>query len=158
MGTSRSATELVGKLRKLPAVTKQAERSAVSSAAKATKGIMLATAASRGVTPGGRIAGKKWTVRYDFKSPTVALVRFTGPFHLVEGPTKPHQITARGAATGRRGRKGARALKMGDDFRASASHPGTRGKKVFATGKVVARHQVPRTMAAEFQSAWRGIF
>lgn len=135
--------------------TEKRSRDILIDGAKSTKAIMLATATSKGVAPGGKIAGKRWTVRYDLNPGTTpaALVRFTGPFHLVESPTKAHQIVA-GEGRKRRGRGRARALRIGDQFRASASHPGTKGKRVFATGKVLAGQKVTRQMAHQMTSVW----
>lgn len=101
MGTSRSSVELVRKLNDLGTATQRKAKNVVDEGALAAKTIMLATAASKGVTPGRKIGDRKWGVRYDVKGTTnpTALVRFTGPFHLVNNPTDPHIIGARRLGT-----------------------------------------------------------
>lgn len=161
MGVSRSPQEFARKIHELADATEKDQRKILTEGAQATKAIMLATATSKGVSPGGKIAGKRWTVRYDLNpgSTPAALVRFTGPFHLVENPTRPHEITPRSSRPQtRRGRSSrARALRIGDGFAASASHPGTRGKHVFKAGRVVAGERVSRLMAARLTGVWRHI-
>ena len=54
-------------------------------------------------------------------------VQATGPVHLLESPTAPHEITPR-----RRGRK---ALRLSDgQIVARVQHPGTRGKRTWTRG------------------------
>jgi len=177
---------MAAKIQRLATATQTAQRAAVAQGALATKTIMQAAAASKGVTSGSQIAGRRWSVRYDIKgtgSPT-ALVRFTGPFHLVNNSTQPHYIAAkglggsrasrsqrafdastarfqtgnaRGAFGGQRRSRGGRALKIGDNFRAYVFHPGTQGKGIFEAGKKVAENRVPRVMASSMQGAWRKV-
>jgi hypothetical protein len=98
MGTSRTPAEMIAKVHQLSTITQRQRKIAVSEGALATKTIMLSAAASRGVKPGGKIAGKPWNVRYDVKGADkpVALVRFTGPFHLVNNDTDQHFIGPKG--------------------------------------------------------------
>ena len=189
MGTSRTPAQLVAKINHLATVTQQTRKIAVAEGALATKQIMLATAAAKGVTPGGKIAGRKWNVSYDVKgtnNPT-ALVRFTGPFHLVENATKPHYIAAKGlggsrasrgerafqasasrflsgssrasgAFGGARRSKGAKALHIGSSlFRAYVFHPGTSGKGVMPIARTVAARRVPHVMASSMRGSWRRV-
>jgi hypothetical protein len=117
MGTSSSPAELVGKLGRLAGAVQKSNVEGVKSGAAATKQIIIANAASRGVSPGSKIAGAAWSVGYDVKGtyrPT-ALVRIRGQFHLVESDTKLHIIAARRLATrgALRGRTGEIALSGG---------------------------------------------
>lgn len=189
MGTSRNPAQLVGKINQLATATQRNRKVAVSEGALAAKQIMLATAAAKGVAPGGKIAGRKWNVAYDVKGfdNPAALVRFTGPFHLVENDTRPHYIAAKGLGGSRASRgerafqasasrflsgssraagsfggarrsKGAKSLKIGSSlFRAYVFHPGTSGKGVLPAARVVAERRVPHVMAASMQGAWRRV-
>lgn len=78
--------------------------------------------------------GAKIGVRYDFGGRTTALVRATGPFHLIERTNKAHLIPKQ---------RGARARKRivvipGVGVRAYANHPGSKGKHPWAKGVVAA--------------------
>lgn len=160
MGVSHSPQEFARKIHDLADATEKRQKQILTEGAQATKAIMLGTATSRGMTPGSKIAGKRWTVRYDLNPGTLpaALVRFTGPFHLVENATRPHEITPRKGRAGRRGRAtGARVLKIGDNFRPSASHPGTRGKHIFKTGRALAGQKVTTLMADRLTGVWRSV-
>lgn len=157
MGTSHSPQEFARKIHELAAATEKSQRAAVTAGAQATKAIMLGAASARGMTPGSKIAGKRWTVRYDL-APGLnsALVRFTGPFHLVERSTKAHEIVPRKGSKRRRGGQG-KALRIGDQFRSSVSHPGTRGKHIFAAGRSLAGERIPRLMATHIGGAWKRV-
>lgn len=152
MGTSRSVEQFADKINGLARTTTKRQEQIVRTGADATKRLMLATASARGVKPSGKLAGKSWNVRYDLTRGATpsALVRFTGPFHLVNNNTAPHEITPRAS----RGRRGKKALRIGNDLRASASHPGTRGKRIFQTGREAAGKTVPKAMAAQMVRAW----
>lgn len=79
-----------------------------------------------GVGRGGARVG----VRYDIKgtnNPT-SIIRATGPLHLLENPTKAHDIAPRR----RRGRK--RAVAFDGQVYGRVRHPGTRGRKPFSKG------------------------
>lgn len=97
----------------------------------------------------GRSGGAKVGARYDVKgaqNPT-ALVRATGPLHLLDNPTAPHQITPRSLRKGRsRASKGAfynalfgggsgfgtaKPLSTPYGPRYRVQHPGTKGKRTF---------------------------
>lgn len=179
MGTSRTAAELAATLRDLGTATQRRMGEVVNEGGLATKTIMLSAASARGVSPGSKIAGKKWNVRYDVRpglNPT-ALVRFTGPFHLVNNPTGPHHIAAKrlGRSSTRRGRQGraerggrgvfggfgdrigAKSLRFGGSNFAYVNHPGTPGKQIFQAGRAIAVQRVPRVMAARQVSIWSGV-
>lgn len=153
MGTSTSAAQFSRKITNLATVTQRMQKDVIDAGALTAKEIILAEAAVRGVTPASRIAGGRWGVRYDikgFNNPS-ALVRVYGPFHLVDSPTRPHEIRPR-----RRGRRvGKRALAFNGVVRASAQHPGTRGKESFPAAKVKARVAVPIVMSRRLTGGWR---
>lgn len=85
--------------------------------------------------------------RYDLKGHTV-VIRYTGPAHLLNDPTKAHVELPRRRPGARGRRKGARALRFPDGgFAASAPHPGTKGMHFFQKAKVVAEHELPKLFA-----------
>lgn len=99
--------------------------------------------------------GARIGARYDVKGTDnpVALVRATGPFHLIERSTKPHRI----APKKRRRGQGKRAMAIpGVGPRASAQHPGTRAKHPFAKGVERARPGVRRIIGESVMKAIRG--
>lgn len=182
MGQSRSVEGFLKKIHQLETATERERTSSVTAGAATAKKIMLGTAAARGVAPGGKIAGRSWGVNYQVRPgrESTALVRYTGPFHLVNNPTKAHVIRprvfvgTRGSVAGRRGRgqravKGAAllsifgldardggALRMpGIGFRAEAHHPGTQGKRIFEAAKIAAGASVPQVMARSMTGAWK---
>lgn len=114
------------------------EHRTVEVAALAVKASVTAQMAAAGVN-GGRLRGvgkrgAKIGVRYDITDKK-ALVRATGPFHLIERDTKAHRIP--------RERKTTRAKKRtvnipGVGLRAYAEHPGTSGKHPWKKGVVAA--------------------
>jgi hypothetical protein len=157
------------RLTKLAAEIRGAERHAVNAAA-----LEMKRAVDREI---GRVAprrrmrnvgkrGARVGVRYDIKgtrNPT-ALIRATGPLHLLERKTQPHTIYVRAARargrgssrlnTGRRlaqvfggrGAYGWGALTMPDgQYRRVVSHPGTSGKRPWAKGVAAGR---PRALKA----------
>lgn len=158
MGTSHSSTEFVKKINNLGTFTQRRQVASVSEGALTAKTVMVASAAAKGLGPGDKLAGRKWSVRYDVKgtnNPT-ALVRYLGPFHLFDNPTDPHPITPKLDRSGRRvrGRGGKRALNIGGNIRANATHPGTHGAKSFPAAKVIAGKRVPRVMANVIRGGW----
>ena len=155
MGTSQSPAEFSRKIVNMATITQRRQREIVNQAALTVKEIIVIEAASKGVTPASKITRGRWGVRYDIKgsgNPS-ALVRIWGPFHLVEGPTKPHDIRPRGK--GRRRSTGKKAIAFNGVVRASAHHPGTRGKNIFGAAKVKARIAVPAIMSKSIVSGWR---
>lgn len=84
----------------------------------------------------GRRGGTRVGARYDVKgtdNPT-ALIRATGPLHLVENPTSPHVIPKQGATRGRGRNKRARVVVVNGRVFARVNHPGTRGKQPWRKG------------------------
>ncbi len=137
MGTSNSVAEFVGKIDKAGKALANARRDTVNDAALAGKRIIEGSI--RGVVPDMRLSGMrnaKVGVRYDIKgtqNPT-ALMRATGPLHIVENSTGAHTIPRSG---GRRRRK-RKTLLIGGSWRRSVEHPGTAGQRPFAKGKALA--------------------
>jgi hypothetical protein len=97
---------------------------------------------------GRRGGGAKVGARYDVKGTenATALVRATGPLHLLDNPTRPHRITSkvrkgRSRASresfynaifgGGSGFGGAKPLRTPYGPRYSVQHPGTSGKRTF---------------------------
>jgi hypothetical protein len=158
MGTSKSTAQFVGKINDLGTFTKRRQVASVNEGALTAKTIMLASAAAKGLTPASKLAGKKWSVRYTVKGTDnpEALVRYTGPFHLFDNPTKAHELTPKLDRTGKRtrGRGGKRALNIGGNIRANASHPGTPGARSFPVAKITAHARVPRVMANVIRGGW----
>lgn len=188
MGTSRSSAEFVKKINDAGRATDRHRRVAVNEGALQAKKTMLAAASTAGLTPGGTIAGKKWNVGYDIKGRErpVALVRYKGPIHLVNNPTKAHYIAAgglggnrqsrsdrafqasasrfaggsgRGSFAGqRKSRSGKRSLKFGSSNYAYVHHPGTAGKRFFPVAKTMAARTVPPLMANSMKGVWKRSF
>lgn len=131
MGTSRTMGQLATKLERVSVAMTGARRPGVERAAFATKQALLdAEGAPRFLKNVGR-RGAKVGVRYDIKgseNPT-ALVRWYGPVHLVNNPTRRHEITPKV-----RRRKARKAVLVNGTPRARADHPGTRGKRFFEKG------------------------
>jgi hypothetical protein len=138
MGVSTSPTQLVAKLNKF-AKDVGNTRIPLNAAALAAKQAFIATEPD---VVGHRVARGKINVRYKILG-NRAIVRFTGPAHLALNPTRAHRIEPR-----RRGRRARRALTIGDDVRAWANHPGTRGKDPGARrAKAAAAVVAPRAYA-----------
>lgn len=135
MGTSKSFGEFAHKLTNLQDNLEDVPKRGVSASALHIKRQVMQRLGSSGAPVLLRGVGKKGVkvgVRYDvktFTANTTALITATGPFQLVERDTKAHAMPRQR----KRGRK--RALKIpGVGFRASARHPGTKGKHPFAKG------------------------
>ena len=98
--------------------------------------------------------GKKIGVSYDpGHSSGTAVVRATGPVHLIESNTKPHRIPKERS-------RGRRRLVVipGVGVRAWANHPGTRGKHPWAKGVAIAVPKVPKIVDAELDRTLREHF
>lgn len=158
MGTSRSTAEFVGKINRAGDAFRKAERDALNEAAFAGKKIIEGSI--RSVVPdlrmsmGGRNA--KVGVRYDIKgtrNPS-ALMRATGPLHLVENDTSPRVIPKA------RRRRGARKmLRLPDGgIRRSVNHPGTKGQQPFAEGRKAAEPVMTKMIRSRYVKVARGVF
>lgn len=156
MGTSRSAAELVGKLHSVgEALTDNSI--AMNKTALAVKQVFATARTSAGVNGTTRIS-RAVKERYDVKGTrnAVALVKYTGPAHLINNPTKAHSIVSRKNRGSRKSRsaradgvgtKG--AVLVGGEPRAFARHPGTRGKHFFERARVTASRVAPEVYARE---------
>jgi hypothetical protein len=154
MGTSTTPAQFAQKITNLATVTQRRQTMIVNEGALLAKTIILAEAAAKGVSPTSKIAGGKWGVRYDvrgFNNPS-ALVKVYGPFHLVDGPTKPHTI---GPRTRGRRRSGKQAVSFNGTVRRTVQHPGTSGKRIWPVAKAKAGLAVPRIMGKSVISGWR---
>lgn len=80
-----------------------------------------------------------------------ALIRMRGPAHLLERPTRPHEIPTPGK-TGRGGRRRV-AVIPGVGPRVGIRHPGTRGKFPFAKGVARAAPVTPTIFARNVRVA-----
>jgi hypothetical protein len=127
MGVSTTPRQLAMKLERLAREIRDT-RKPLTAAAFAAKQAFIAT------TPGvvghrvPRRSRGRINVHYDIRG-DVAIVRYTGPAHLVLNPTKPHRIEPGRTRSGRRRRGGKRALTINDGFAAYVPlHPGTGGK------------------------------
>ena len=159
MGTSTSTSQLVGKLDKFARALGDT-RPGLTAAAAAGKATFLAAGAGAvGVKPAGK--RKAIGARYDLRGSgfkASATVTYTGPAHLLNNPTKPHVITAR-RARARRSKRGALALTIGPNVRASANHPGTRGKGFAQRAKATVAKQSPAIYSrAGITAPLKGVF
>jgi hypothetical protein len=132
-----TVTQFVSKTAKMGTGLRHFERDIVIVGALAVKKSVQTQMAAAGVNNGKlRGVGKKGAkvgVHYTLAGKT-ALVRATGPFHLIENNTKPHrEPKVRGA----RARKRVVVI-PGVGPRAWANHPGTKGKHPWAKGVVAA--------------------
>jgi hypothetical protein len=180
MGTSKSAAEFSRKLVQAATITETRAKASIQQGALTAKTVVLAEAGSKGLSPGSRIAGGKWGVRYDVKgtgSNPTALLKVTGAFHLVESDTKAHPIyrkgqRAKGRGSTRANRQQALAeafggtgaytggsLRLADgSFRKVVHHPGTKGKGIWKAAKPKIERAVPTVMAQRIIGGWREAF
>lgn len=151
MGVSRTPAELAAKLG-LAAQAIGDNHLALERTAQATKKIFLASLRQSGVK-GTTPISKKVKARYDILGArqATALVRYTGPAHLLNNPTKAHSIVSRKNRRSRKwrgsrdsgvGLKGA-VLVNGQPY-AHADHPGTKGKHFFERAVPVASRVAPK--------------
>lgn len=146
---SSSPDQLAARLQSAGRGITRANRVGVEKACLAGKGVMLAALDAAGGGKGLRGVGRSGArvgVRYDvrgFQNP-VGILRYTGPVHLLNNPTKAHDIKNR-----RRG--GKRALSPSGNPWAAAvvRHPGTPGKKFHDRAEPIVLAQSKRIIAAE---------
>jgi hypothetical protein len=97
--------------------------------------------------------GARVGARYDVKgqvNPT-AIVYATGPLHLIEHDTEPHDIQARN-----RRRGGTSTMRFADGrFSRTAEHPGTTGSRPFEKGYLKTRDKTGPAFDREVQAAIR---
>lgn len=138
-------------------------RSAIRAAGQTARSALLAA-------PGAphKVAGRPTTVVVRNVSDDAVSARWVGPAHLVNNPTRAHEITPRGfvgtRSVGRKAQRGAAllsffgvdarkaqgALKLSDgQFRSEVHHPGTHGKHFFEKGRDMAVPRASKTFAQE---------
>lgn len=129
--------DLARMMRDLPDELQKAQRRGVQKVALAVTTEIrgsIRTATGGDMRLSGSKRGARVGARFDVRgqeNPT-AVVRATGPLHLLEHDTKPHDIAPKKR---RRDGKKVRALRLADgSFRAVVHHPGTRAKKPFEKG------------------------
>lgn len=121
---------MAGKLSRLSRELTNTRRPLVVTAL-AGKQIFAASAAAAG-------AARLARARYDLRGDS-AIIRYAGAkAHLVNNPTKAHRIVPRSR------RRGRQALTINGDVRASANHPGTRGKRFFEAARETSIRELPR--------------
>jgi hypothetical protein len=154
MGFTTDPRKFSADIRKMGTITQRRQAQIVGEGALLAKELMLSEAAARGVSPTSKIAGAKWGVSYNVKgfNNPAALIRYRGPFHLVDNPTAAHEIGPR--RKGRR-RSGKKAVAFNGVVRLSVWHRGTAGKRSFPAAKRKAQVAVPRIMARSVVSGWR---
>lgn len=163
MGVSRSVPELQAKLKRFSAAQQNVRRVGVRNAtavmaASIDAELVAATGDRRlsGVGKNGARLGIKTVIGNDKAS-----LSATGPWQLVEGDTKKHDISPRGRRVGKRGRplKGAQALKIGGGFYASAKATGgSKGKEPWAKGTIAGRPLAAKAFDAAEAAALREVF
>ena len=158
MGTSRSVTQFSQKITHVGTTIDRRQKAAVQLGAQAAKNIIETQAASQGLSPTAKLAGKPWGVRYSIvEGPTGphAVLGFRGPFHLVERDTEPHEIGVRKRA--RKGNRKKKALAFNGIVVASVMHPGTKGKRIFRNARKKIDVIVPRVMSGDIVYACRAV-
>lgn len=158
---STNVDQLAARLQRAGSDITRANRVGVEKACLAGKGVMLSalTSAVGGLRLSGvGRSGARVGVRYDVKGyqNPVGILRYVGPVHLVNNPTAAHEILPRARQRTAKGnaRRGAKALapKGAAWTRASAQHPGTRGKKFAERAEPVVLEQSERIIKAEVRS------
>ena len=150
MGTSSSPDQLAKKFISA-AEAINSNKPAMEKAAQATKAVFLTSLRQAGVQ-GTTPVSKRVKARYDIKGSqnVTALVRYTGPAHLLNNPTRGHGIVSRKSGGSRRTRSrresgvGTRGAILVDGRpKAYARHPGTSGLGFFQRAKPVAAKVAP---------------
>lgn len=130
-------TQFAAKMHRTADGMRRAPQQITTRAAQAVKRsaqTQLAIAAPRGRLNVGK-RGAKVGVRYDLRSDTEAVVRMTGPAHLLERDTKAHRIPREKVGRGRRQRTNTKRIVIPNvGVRMSAQHPGTKGKHPWEKG------------------------
>lgn len=117
----------------------------------------LVVAAPRGRLNVGR-KGARVGVRYTLAGNT-AVVKMTGPAQLIERDTKAHRIPRATVGRGRRQRANTKVVVIpGVGVRASAAHPGTRGKHPWEKGLRAALPAIPKAAADAYFAPLRQVF
>lgn len=139
-------------------VTK-AERTSVGQAALKAKTIHVgflrqATGGDLRMSGVGR-NGTRVNARYDTTRAGNAVVYARGPVHLLERPSKPHEIIVRSKQRRRRSYSGAKALGVPGRPVAKVQHPGVRNpKRPWSRGAAAARPVIERTIRRQYGTAF----
>jgi hypothetical protein len=148
----KTLADLARTAHQLPRELQAAEQRGVrKSALLVTRGIRDEVRAATGdnrLSGVGR-RGARVGAKYDVSGGTnpTAVIRATGPLHLIDRDTDPHTIAPRK-------RRGAKALRLANgSFAASVRHPGTRGKHVWGKGIGKTRAGTRRVFANEIHTA-----
>lgn len=153
MSTSRSPAELARKLRQAGGAIDGAAKDGVGKAALLVKTSVLGELGGRTRLRGVGKKGAKIGVRYDIKgtgNPT-ALVRATGPFHLIERDTRPHDVSPKGK------RKAINIPGIGPKAYATRAG-GSKGRHPWEKGVNRALPIIPRVMMEEQSRSLRRFF
>lgn len=153
MGTSSSPAELIGKLSKAAADISDT-RGPLTVTAIAVKADFTSSLRDAGVQGTTKVS-RAVKARYDISGDT-ALVRYTGPAHLLNNPTRPHSIVSRKNRGTRKGRgsrtsgAGAQgAVTVNGSPKAFANHPGTKGLRFYERARNRAAQTAPRVYRTE---------
>jgi hypothetical protein len=154
VGTS-TPIQYAAKLRLAEHAATEAGKKGTESAALLTKRIVQANSPARlrGVGKAGRRLGVRYNM-HEAGDVSQALVFVTGPYQLIERDTKPHRIPRQ---RGRRARQ-RYAVIPGVGVRASANHPGTKGKHTFEKSVAEAYRFIGAAYMAQLEARLRSIF
>lgn len=159
MGTSRSVGQLVGKVGRYADAQEGVAREAVVGATRVVRGaidaeLLANTHGNRRLSGVGK-KGAKLTVLSTVTG-NRGVITARGPWQLIEGATKRHDIQAKGT---RGRRRGAKALVIGGNLRASAKNTGgSKAKEPFAKGTVAGRPLAKTAFTAAEDAALKEVF
>ena len=155
MGKSATPGQFVNKIERLGTMTERNALATINKGAFAFKNIVLTQAESQGVRRSSKLARKSWGVNYKVTPGSIpfAVVKIRGPFHLVNSDTKEHEV--RPKTKGRGAKK--KALAFNGIVVASAMHPGTKGKGIWANATNKGKVVVPKLMAGDLVNGWRKV-
>lgn len=180
MGQSHNRAELIGKVGRAGAALTGPQ--ILQAATDSVKRTLEVSAARSGLRRGSNIAGRPWRGVYVRRAGKGMAVGYAKPAHLVNSPTRPHVIGAKGLGTRAtiakkvtaasvasifggtgsasfRGRKGARALHWGgDNFAAYVRSRGTRGKRFFEAAKPAAARDGARSAHRSMVTGLASVF
>lgn len=155
MGTSHSGTELGQKFERLASDLRDSQPQLLAKAAMTAKVAFLAApGAPHGKLKGVGTKGARVGVKYTIFGET-AVIRWFGPAHLVNNPTKAHKITPRNKSRGGTVKK---AVTAGGGAYASVTRPATSGKHFFEIGRKVAVKEATKVVQSANVSTIRNVF
>lgn len=159
MGVSKHPFELASKMTSFAGAVAAVPATATREVCFEAKRVMLASLAAVGVGSqrlrnAGR-SGARLGVRFTVKTAgpsAVGHIGATGPWQLIEGPTRRHQIPRQ------RGTR-SRFVRLPDGgVRRVVDHPGTHGKHPWRNGEAVVRQTAPEAYERGITVAARRIF